>query len=101
MRQVIHDKEIRVCICGKSNKTVVRTAKQRVSTWMGTVVVIMVILLVVSEDGYKYSGIEVRDLLPIGVALFIVLATAIKTVSYLRKGHSLMCALRWAYYMVS
>lgn len=101
MRRVIRDKEVKVCICGRSNKTVIRTAKQRVSTWMGTIVVAVVILLITVEDGYRHSGIESRDILPIGVALFIILATAIKTVSYLRKGHSLMCALRWAYYMVS
>lgn len=101
MRRVINDKEVKICICGKSDKTVVRTAKQRVSTWMGTVVIIAVILLAAAEDGYRDSGIEARDLLPIGVALFIVFVTLIRTIFYLRKGHGLICALRRSYYMVS
>lgn len=95
MKQLIKDKKIQKCICSKDNTSTVRTAKQRVTSWMVITVILVVCFLLISGGYYNdLEELDFMDALAPGVAVFTLTYTAISTVKYKRLRHSFRCSIR-------
>lgn len=94
MRQVIHDKEVKICICGKSNKTVIRNAKRRAAAWMGTTIVICFTVVLIFDPEVIFTDIDFKSWLTYGCVAYCVIGVSYKTVKYKLAKHSLHCSFR-------
>lgn len=100
MKQVIKDKTIRACICGKDKHAIIeRTAKQRVLTWLAVSGVCLML------SGVVLGGVDVTEWKdPVSIVILLALAYVLiaipyKTARYMQK-HTLSCSLRRAFYDV-
>lgn len=98
MKQVIHDKIIAVCICGKEEKTMERTAKQRVTTWLGVAGLICFLAVVISGGFYLEEWLDPLGLIVIGFLIYAVTGMSAKVLIRLKKGHNIRCSIRYAFY---
>lgn len=97
MKQIIHDKTIRVCVCGKNAKTMQMTAKRRVLRWLGTGAAVSLLVGSLLYPEGIYDNSELKNLIYIGIVLYFAIGTAIRALINIQHGHRLVCSFRKAY----
>ena len=99
MKQIIKDKTVKACVCGKDKQaTVERTAKRRVSSWLALSALIIFVAAAVF-DGFNWSDWnDAGGLVVVALTAYIIIGVSVKTIVYKNKKHTLYCSLRHAFY---
>lgn len=94
---IIKDKKIELCVCGKSNQVEMREAKQRVLSWMGTVIIIGFVLTLITYPEFIFQDVDFKGWILLGIIAYIIIGVTYKTYTHIHGEHSPYCAFRRAY----
>ena len=94
---VIKDKRIQLCICGREEKVETRLAKRRVSSWLGVMATIGLLITILTYPDLLVESIDLKSVILVGLVLYYIIGIIYKTVSYEQKKHTLRCAVRRAF----
>lgn len=94
---VIKDKQIQLCICGREKKTDIRSAKRRVSSWLGTAAATGFLIVLITYPSMLVEDIDFKSIIALGLIAYYTVGTIYKTITYIKKKHTPLCALRHAY----
>lgn len=105
MKQVIHDKEIKVCICGKSRKKLLLDSKSRALGWLATAALLLMSIVIIFDIGIVIHDIsdtikntDIKSIVAYLVVTHLILFTFVRCIVYkFKHKHSLRCSLRMAW----
>ena len=95
---IINDKQVAVCICGKSNNKILRTSKQRALTIIGSLVLAGFTIALLIDPSFILEKPDIKSVILYGLILYFMVVVPYKTVVYLQKNHTFYCAIRRAFW---
>ena len=93
---VIKDKQVELCICGRSKKTELRLAKRRVLSWFGVIIILGTLLTVITYPELIVESFDYKTVVVLGILVYYFVGIPYKTISYINRKHKFICALRHA-----
>ena len=93
---VIKDKKIQLCVCGREKKTETRTAKRRVSSWLGTAAAILFVVVILTYPEILLESFDLKTALACALMAYYTLGVIYKFTVHIQK-HSFRCAFRRAW----
>ena len=94
---IINDKQVAVCICGKSNNKILRTSKQRALTIIGSLVLAGFTIALLIDPSFILEKPDIKSVILYGLILYFIVIVPYKLVSFKKLGHSFFCSPRRAY----
>lgn len=92
----IKDKKVYKCACGKSNVTELRTAKRRVSSWLGYGALLGFIFVLITYPEFLITNLDVKAWALLLLVGYFLVGISVRTRKWRRQGHSFVCSTRRA-----
>lgn len=93
---MIKDKQVYVCICGKSNTTELRAAKRRVSSWLGYGALLGFVFVLVTYPEFLIADLDLKGWMLFLLVGYFLVGIPVRMRVWRRQGHSFACSARRA-----